>query len=128
MDVELIHLIFAGVPIAATVLGGIWGIVKWMAADRQKTREDFDNKLQLVQERLEERVSEAEHGIESKVETALQQMGETMRGVREKINVVELEAERRFMPKESFDDFRREYREDMKRIFDRLDRLPAGNE
>jgi hypothetical protein len=124
-NVDLLHLIFAGLSIAATILGGLFGIVKWLAAERQKTREDFDNKLQLVQERLEERVSEAEHGIESKVETALQQMGETMRGVREKINSVELDSERRFMPKGNFDDFRKEYREDMKRIFDRLDRLPA---
>jgi hypothetical protein len=124
VNVELIHLIFAGVPIAATIIGGIWAIVKWFAAEREKQREE----LKAVEERVEESVSKSTHAIEDKVEAALQQMGETMRGVREKINTVELEAERRFMPKESFDDFRREYREDMKRMFDKLDRLPASDE
>jgi hypothetical protein len=43
--------------------------------------------------------------------------------LRQKINDVELDSERRFLPKQEFHDFREEYRENTNRIFDKLDQI-----
>lgn len=48
--------------------------------------------------------------------------------MRQKINDVELNSERRFLPKDDFGAFREEYREDMKRIFEKLDNLPRAKQ
>lgn len=63
---------------------------------------------------LQEAVSMSEKQIESKIEEARQSFDETLKGLRQKINDVELDAERRFLLKNDFNDFREEYREDIR--------------
>jgi hypothetical protein len=72
--------------------------------------------------RMEARLKlDFEHGraamekrLESKVDDAQRAFDETLKGLRQKINDVELESERRFLLKDDFNDFREEYRQDMR--------------
>ena len=59
-------------------------------------------------------ISESETKIEEKVDLARESFDETLKGLRQKINDVELNSERSFVAKGDFDDFRKEYREDMR--------------
>lgn len=63
---------------------------------------------------FEQAISESEKRIEEKVDQARDAFDETLKGLRQKINDVELNSEKRFLPKEEFNDFRQEYREDMR--------------
>lgn len=71
-------------------------------------------------------IDDSKEEIEEKLEQARTGFDETLKGLRQKINDVELDAERRFLQKDEFNDFRQEYRQDMQRIFDKLDSIPVG--
>ncbi len=59
-------------------------------------------------------LSEAEKRIEDQVRQSTGLFDETLRGIRQKINDVELSTERRFVPRDEFAEFRDEYRQDMR--------------
>jgi len=64
--------------------------------------------------RLALSIKTSEIKMEEKLEATVRDFGETLLGIRQKINDVELDTERRFLQKGEFDDFRKEYREDMR--------------
>lgn len=72
-------------------------------------------------------LEKAENEIEEKVKESTQTFDETLKGLRQKINDVELNSEKRFLQKEEFADFRAEYRQDIRRIFAKLENLPNSN-
>lgn len=53
--------------------------------------------------------------------------GETLKGLRQKINDVELDTERRFVAKDDFNDFREEYREDMRDLKKKIDAMAVAS-
>jgi len=63
---------------------------------------------------IQESISASEKRYEEKMGQATGDFGETLKGLRQKINDVELDTERRFVAKDDFNDFREEYREDMR--------------
>lgn len=67
-----------------------------------------------IRKDLTQEFAEAMQELGLKVEKAGHEFDETLRGLREKINSVELDAYKNFVAKSDFDDFRREYREDMR--------------
>jgi hypothetical protein len=69
-----------------------------------------------MQTDFKEAVGAAEKRIEDQMDAATQHFDETLRGLREKINSVELNTERHFLPKEDFNAFREEYRQDIRDI------------
>lgn len=71
----------------------------------------IESRLEL---KFKSAVDESEKRLEEKVIESTQAFDETLKGLRQKINDVELDAERRFLPKEEFVDFRAEYREDIR--------------
>lgn len=71
-------------------------------------------------------IAASEKRIEDKVEQARMAFDETLKGLRQKINDVELETERTFLPKGDFDDFRKEWREDIRDIKTRIDNIPTS--
>ena len=99
MGADWANVIVAALGIA---FGGVGGI--------------FTGGLRLgrIEGRLQMQISESEKRIEEKVELARQSFDETLKGLRQKINDVELNSERSFVAKGDFDDFRKEYREDMR--------------
>lgn len=69
-------------------------------------------------------INESKKEIEDKVEQARKSFDETLKGLRQKINDVELDTARGFVSKGDFADFREEYRDNTQRIFEKLDNLP----
>jgi len=72
---------------------------------------------------FQEAIAMSEKRIEEKVDEARSAFDETLKGLRQKINDVELNAEKRFLLKDDFNDFREEYRDNTNRIMDKLDQL-----
>jgi hypothetical protein len=56
-------------------------------------------------------------------ETFIKSVGDTFSALRQKINDVELESERRFLPKDDFNNFLKEYREDMRDLKDMIGKV-----
>src|SRR5580704_6270501 len=83
-------------------------------------------RLGRIEARLERKITEAEKRIETKLMEEAQVFDETLKGLRQKINDVEKDGLLRYLPKDEFNDFRQEYRQDMARIFDKLDHPPHG--
>lgn len=90
---------------AAGLITGVWRVARIEPA----IRSDF-----------EKGVDAAEKRVESKMDATAQHFDETLKGLRQKINDVELSAERRFLLKDDFNDFREEYRQDMRDLKNRL--------
>ena len=83
---------------AVGILVGIWH------AGKKSGKEEADHDA-----RLNER-------LEAQVKRATNDFDETLRGLRQKINDVELYSAKTYLEKEEFTDFRKEYREDMTEI------------
>lgn len=100
---EWIHLVIAVIGLLAGALGGLLAGV-WRVAQ-------IEGRLKL---HIQRSISECEKRFEDKVERATEAFGETVKALRQKINDVELETVKGFVAKGDFDDFRAEYREDMR--------------
>src|SRR6185312_15804256 len=110
---EVPEWIKAIAPLVSGVVGILVGI--WHAGKRSgKEEADQDARLN---ERIDTRVKEATAPFD-----------ETLRGLRQKINDVELYSAKTYLEKDEFKDFREEYRDDVKRIFERLDSIPRGRQ
>lgn len=91
---------------------GLWRGGRRSAMDEQKVREEFNAAVAGLERRIEE-----------KLDRSAGQFDETLKGLRQKINDVELDAVRTFVAKPDFDEFRKEYRRDQDRVDQKLDRL-----
>jgi hypothetical protein len=100
---EWLHLAIALVSVFAGALGGLAAVVWRIARIEGRMKLCFKTDL-----------SECEKRFAQKVEKATEAFDETLKGLRQKINDVELETVRGFVAKGDFDDFRAEYREDMR--------------
>lgn len=69
-----------------------------------------------MQGAIEVKITEAEQRIGTKIESETGAFDETLKGLRQKINDVELAAERRFLLKDDFDKFHQEYRDNTREI------------
>lgn len=99
MDVpEWIKAIVPFISGAIGILVGIWH------AGKKSGKEEADRDLQM-----NERLS-------AKVKEAIMPFDETLKGLRQKINDVELDTVKGYVAKGDFNDFREEYREDMRDI------------
>lgn len=65
---------------------------------------------------LKEKLDDCERRFEDKVDRSVEAFDETLKGLRQKINDVELDAVRNFVAKKDFTEFREEYREDMREV------------
>lgn len=103
MSFEWAHIIIASLSALA---GGVSGLVAgvWRIAR-------FEGRLTAS---FQKSINDCERRFEDKVEHITGTFDETLKGLRQKINDVELETERGFVAKGDFDDFRKEYREDMR--------------
>jgi len=94
----------------AAILGVLFGAAGGIFAGGWRLGR-IEGRLKL---NFQEAITVSEKRIEDKVDEARVSFDETLKGLRQKINDVELNAERRFLPKDDFYDFRDEYREDMR--------------
>jgi hypothetical protein len=99
---------------AAGLFIGIWHAGKKSGkqeADLEnKIRQDTDDRLKKAIEKMEATIAVAmddRHGL-------VDEFRDTFASLRQKINDVELESERRFLPRDDFTNFLKEYRADMR--------------
>lgn len=71
-------------------------------------------RLGRMEERFKREITSSESRLEVRIREAHMPFDETLKGLRQKINDVELDAEKRFLLKDDFNDFRDEYRDDMR--------------
>ena len=92
----------------AAIIGAIFGAVGGIFVGGYRVGQ-IEGALQLS-------IAAGEKRIEAKLEEGVHDFDETLKGLRQKINDVELDTERRFLQKGEFDDFRKEYREDIREM------------
>lgn len=107
---------------AASALGGaVFGALSAVGAWVYRAggmipslRKEFTESIIAAEKRVEMKIDEGEKRSEEKIDQMADNFRESFSGMRQKINDVELEAVRLFVAKPDFDDFRKEYREDMR--------------
>lgn len=102
---DWLHVIYG---VIGALFGGIsgWSQVVWRMA-----RFEPELRKEITQE-----IAEATHELAEKLDNEVGHFDETLRGLREKINEVELHIERKFVGKEDFNSFREEWRVDMREL------------
>jgi uncharacterized protein YktB (UPF0637 family) len=112
MNFEWIHV---AIGIISAFIGAVGGLIAgvWRVAHiEQKMREDFKVSIDKLKD-----------DNETKVESLVGQFEESFKALRQKINDVELNTEKHFLSKDGFNDFRREYREDMNKLMEKIDAM-----
>lgn len=115
MNLEWAHAV-------AAIIGACFGVASSLFTGGWRFGR-IEGRLKL---HVQETMIDSEKRLEAKLDTATSAFDETLRALRQKINDVELNSERRYLLKDEFSDFRTEYRQDMARIFSKLDSLPGG--
>jgi uncharacterized membrane-anchored protein YhcB (DUF1043 family) len=109
---DWLHLAIALIFGASGVVGGLVAGVWRIAHIEQALRLDFDDNI-----------TKAKTDIDEKVETLVGQFRETFQALRQKTSDIELHMEKFFVGKAGFDDFRKEYREDMISLMAKIDHI-----
>ena len=100
-------------------MGAIVGLVSGVYSAGRKSAE----REQRIKDELREEIVLMGSSSDAKINKSKDEFGETLHGLRQKINDVELEAERRYLLKDDFKEFRDEYRENTNRLFDKLEQI-----
>lgn len=108
---------------ALSGLSGSWLTAYRMGRAGAKKEQAVEKSIDAIKSELGAKLNEAEKNIEDKIEENTQHFSETFKALREKINSVELDTEKRFLKKQEFTEFHKEYREDQRRLGDKLDTL-----
>ncbi len=112
MNFEWVHLVVGVVSgcfgAVSGLVAGVWRVAHLHAA----MREDFKKQIDKVKD-----------DVDAKVESLVPQFEESFKALRQKINDVELNTEKFFLSKDGFNEFRKEYREDMKTLMDKIDAM-----
>lgn len=111
-SIDWLHLLYV---VMAGVVGGISGLV---AGIWRMARFEPELRREITQE-----IAETAHELEQKIDNEVGNFGETLHALREKINEVELHIERKFVDKEDFNDFRKEWREDMRELKESIGKI-----
>lgn len=114
---EWAHVIIGAVSAVFGATGGLIAGVWRVAHIEQDLRKDFSQEL-----------AEAVHELGLKIENSGDQFDETLKGLRQKINDVELDSVRNYVAKPDFDDFRKEYREDMRDLKQSISTIPRARQ
>ena len=105
VNIDWLHLIYV---VIGGLVGGISGL---FAGIWRMARFEPELRRDITQE-----IAEATHDLAEKIDNETGHFDETLRGLRQKINEVELHIERKFVGKEDFNSFREEWREDMREL------------
>lgn len=114
---ETIDWVHAAIASAAAVFGGLTGLIAgtWrMARIEPAIQLKLQRDLASLENDIRDEIIAVERRIIEKIGEAVHLFDETLKGFRQKINDVEMEMVRHYVAKLDFDDFRKEYREDMR--------------
>lgn len=127
-DLEWQHVALQGGLSLLSGAGGMFfGIWKWgrrSAKQEQAVKDDYNAKIDELREQSRKSMADYVKVADDKNDLLVDQFKETFDGIRRQIDDHKLETERFFFRKEDFNSFREEYRQDMRRIFDKLDNMP----
>ena len=113
----------SGLSLLSGAGGWLLGIWRWgrnSAKAEQAVKDDYDEKIDELREQM--RTSMTDH--DDKNDLLVAQFKESFDGIRRQIDENKLDTEKHFLRKDDFKDFLAEYRQDMRRIFDKLDSWP----
>ncbi len=116
---------------AATLTGigglllGIWRWGRSSAEQEHAIEDDYDAKIDALREMIRTDMATFEKAATDRNDELAGQFREAFAGLRRQIDMHELHVEQRFLPRDDFRDFRKEYREDKGRMFEKLDHLLA---
>jgi hypothetical protein len=109
-DNEIIGAIVSVTGVMLSVVGMAVKTTRAVSRAETEIRSDMDAQI----DNLQRDVARLERSGNDRSDLIMREFGETVAAVRQKINDVELNSERAFVAKGDFDDFRKEYREDMR--------------
>lgn len=107
----------AGVPFLSAMGGWLLGIWRWgraSAKQEQAVKDDYDDKISALREEVRKSMAAQVQGAEDRQENLVNQFKEAFDGLRRQHDDHKLDVEKRFMLKDDFQNFREEYREDMR--------------
>ncbi len=111
--IGLVSLIFGGL---GGLIGGVWRVAKIEGHLKLYFKKNLDQ--------FETKSDETDRKLEDKMDRTINAFGETVRALREKINLVEKDMIQNYVAKEDFNDFRIEYREDMRDLKKKIEQIP----
>ena|SRR5689334_3537557 len=122
-DLQWAHALAA---IFGAIIGAVSAIftIGWRLGQAEsKISKDVKRSVDEAQPKLEKKVDainrsneQSKKMLEDRVDRAAKDFEDTLKGMRQKINDVELGTEREFVRKTDFFDFREEYRQDMRDV------------
>jgi hypothetical protein len=116
----------AGISLVSGLGGLLIGVWKWGRSSAQK-EQAFKDELRIEVAALREEVRDDMTSHAQKVDDGndllVSQFKESFEGLRRQHDLLALDVEKRFLPKDDFRDWLKEYREDQRRTDDKLDRL-----
>lgn len=112
MNFEWVHVVIGVISAFVGAVGGLIAGVWRVAHIEQAMREDFKLSIDKIKD-----------DIDLKVESLVGQFGESFKALRQKISDVELNTEKHFLSKDGFSEFRKEYREDMTKLMEKIDAM-----
>lgn len=108
------------------LLIGSWRWGRRSAQHDQRVKDDYTKRIDDLREHMRTSMASYEKGADARNDLLVEQFKESFDGIRRQIDENRLDTEKRFLPKDDFRDFREEYREDIRTIFDKLDRIPRA--
>jgi len=118
-----------GIPLGsgfAGMIAGAWRGGRATEREKQKVKEDYEGKIETHRTETRNAMAAIEKAAGARNDLLVEQFKESFDGIRRQIDEVRLSTEREFLRKDDFREFREEYREDQRRIMDKLDRLAAN--
>jgi hypothetical protein len=115
-----------GIPLSSGFVGmiaGAWRGGRAIERDKQAVKEDYTGKIEAHKTETRTAMAAIERAAGARNELLVEQFKESFDGIRRQIDEVRLSTEKEFLRKDDFREFREEYREDQRRIIDKLDRL-----
>lgn len=117
----------AGISLLSGVGGLLLGVWRWgrnSAEHEQTIKDDYNAKIDKLRDDMNASHQAYEKSATARNDLLVEQFKESFDGIRRQIDDNKLDTEKHFLRKEDFGDFRKEYREDIRAIFEKLDRIP----
>lgn len=121
---DWVHAVIAS---ASSVIGAAAGLMAgtWrMARIEPVLRLEIQRDIAGMENDLRDEIAAGERRVADRILESAQLFDETLKALRQKINDVEIGVVRGFVSTPNYEALRREHREDMQRILDRLDDIP----
>ena len=96
------------------VIVGAWRGGRRSAQHDQRVKEDYERQIDELRDETRKSMGAYEKAATARNDLFAEQAKEAFAGIRRQIDELRLDTEKRFLPKNDFADWRKEYREDMR--------------